>query len=294
MRPTPQLGLTEARRFPKLHGVTPPYYYILHSLLLYYCYVTIIEGGQCPYRDGQALSMRRAAIQVLRIARSTPVRKLSVSKTLQIALPKRAFSGVLSGSPSFKSNGSSQAVLSSMRFPTYPFAAILVVLGGVYYYQDERVPNLGAWVNGNSAAVGESQNRPTTGFQSAKSLHNGDGSDGAEMPPKTLLVENDQFYAGDLSEDVPLSKEAEDPGRQVLAMLTPEQATQHLRRTEESYFVGRGRGVVRYDLVQLPSNNPIEDDHAEKIVEVPQTVSPSQDGSSTSDWMFWGVFDGHG
>ncbi|SLM40848.1 pyruvate dehydrogenase phosphatase [Lasallia pustulata] len=76
-------------------------------------------------------------------------------------------------------------------------------------------------------------------------------------------------------------------------MLTPDQATQTIRRNEESYLVGRGRGVVRYDVVQLPSNNPIEDDHAERIVEVPQTVAATEDGTSSSDWMFWGVFDGH-
>ncbi len=44
---------------------------------------------------------------------------------------------------------------------------------------------------------------------------------------------------------------------------------------------------MRYDLVQLPSNDPIEDDHSEKIVEIPSKETGS------SDWMFWGVFDGH-
>lgn len=74
-------------------------------------------------------------------------------------------------------------------------------------------------------------------------------------------------------------------------MLTPEQATQKLRKNDESYLVSRGRGVVRYDITQVPSNSPIEDDHAEKIVEVP--LATAQDGSTSSDWMFWGVFDGH-
>lgn len=76
-------------------------------------------------------------------------------------------------------------------------------------------------------------------------------------------------------------------------MLTPEQATQKLRRNEESYLVSRGQGVVRYDIVQVPSNSPIEDDHAEKIVEVPQSVAATSDGASSSDWMFWSIFDGH-
>ena len=53
------------------------------------------------------------------------------------------------------------------------------------------------------------------------------------------------------------------------------------------------RGVVRYDVVQIPSNDPIEDDHSEKIIEVPQTVAAPEEGQSSSDWMFWGVFDGH-
>ena len=79
----------------------------------------------------------------------------------------------------------------------------------------------------------------------------------------------------------------------VLEMLTPEQATQKLRQHEESYLVGRGQGVVRYDLVQLASNNPIEDDHSEKIIEVPELSPATQEGVSSSDWMFWGVFDGH-
>jgi pyruvate dehydrogenase phosphatase len=76
-------------------------------------------------------------------------------------------------------------------------------------------------------------------------------------------------------------------------MLTPEQATQKLRKNEESYLVNRGKGVVRYDIVQVPSNSPIEDDHAEKIVEVPATTAAASEGQSSSDWMFWAVFDGH-
>jgi len=115
----------------------------------------------------------------------------------------------------------------------------------------------------------------------------------AESTRRALVVENDQFYTGDIIGDAPLSKDTDDAGRKVLEMLTPDQATQKLRRNEESYLVGRGRGVVRYDVVQIPSNDPIEDDHAEKIVEVPQSVAATEDGTSSSDWMFWGVFDGH-
>lgn len=103
----------------------------------------------------------------------------------------------------------------------------------------------------------------------------------------TLVVEDDKFSASTEVNEQPVSKQTSESGKKVVGMLTPEEATEKLRRSEESYLVGRGRGVVRYDVVQLPSNDPIEDDHAEKII-----VSAAEDGS-TSDWMFWGVFDGH-
>ena len=108
---------------------------------------------------------------------------------------------------------------------------------------------------------------------------------------KQSVVEHGDFYVSEISKELPLDKQTEEQDYQ-MGTLTTEQATQKLRKTEESYLVGRANGVVRYDLVQVASNNPIEDDHAEKIVSVDQTITPGQDGSS-SDWMFWGVFDGH-
>jgi hypothetical protein len=115
-------------------------------------------------------------------------------------------------------------------------------------------------------------------------------SEEAAASRRALVVENDQFFTGDLVGEEPLSKNIDGSDRLVLEMLTPEQATQKLRQNEESFNVGRGRGVVRYDVVQLASNNPIEDDHAEKIIQVPENAGP---GASACDWMFWGVFDGH-
>lgn len=110
---------------------------------------------------------------------------------------------------------------------------------------------------------------------------------------KALVVDNDQFYTGQIVGDGPLAKDTDDHGRKVLEMMNPDQATERLRKNEQSYLVGRGRGVVRYDVVQLPSNDPIEDDHAEKIVEVPNSVAATDNDAPSSDWMFWGVFDGH-
>jgi pyruvate dehydrogenase phosphatase len=115
---------------------------------------------------------------------------------------------------------------------------------------------------------------------------------GSEAVRKALIVGPDTLYTGEIKGNEPISKDTDESGRKVLEMLTPEQATQKLRRNEESYLVGRGQGVVRYDVVQIPSNDPIEDDHVEKIIELPSAIATAS-GKSASDWMFWGVFDGH-
>jgi pyruvate dehydrogenase phosphatase len=73
---------------------------------------------------------------------------------------------------------------------------------------------------------------------------------------------------------------------QNIFLLSDEQVTNRLRNLEESYFVNRGKGVVRYDISQLPSNNPIEDDRSEAVVTV-----PTKDGNA--DFYFWGIYDGH-
>ena len=109
--------------------------------------------------------------------------------------------------------------------------------------------------------------------------------------PAEQVIANPDFYFSELSQDHTLAKTTEEQEYHMVS-LSPEQATEELRKTEESYLVGRGTGVTRYDLVQVASNNPIEDDHSERIVSVDQTIEPSVDGSN-NDWMFWGVFDGH-
>lgn len=112
----------------------------------------------------------------------------------------------------------------------------------------------------------------------------------AAAPTRSVLVVGaDELHTGTYVGEGPISKTTGDDGQRVLEMLTPEQATAKLRRSEQSYFVNRGHGVVRYDLVQLGSNDPIEDDHIEKIVEIPEKST----GAGGHDWMFWGVFDGH-
>lgn len=163
----------------------------------------------------------------------------------------------------------------------------------------------GAWYSyrGNPGDIASSANPLSTTGQQARALtsstayaHPAESATGASDPPverKALVVDADQIYTGALTGTGPISKDTDDSGRKVLEMLTPEQATQRLRRNEESYFVGRGRGVLRYDVVQIPSNDPIEDDHSEKIVEVPQALATATGNGNSSDWMFWGVYDGH-
>lgn len=80
--------------------------------------------------------------------------------------------------------------------------------------------------------------------------------------------------------------------KQSITMMTPLQVSGKLRELEESYLVDRGKGVLRYDVSQLPSNSPIEDDRAERAVRVPFITE--DDKRHSTDWMFWGIFDGHG
>ena len=153
----------------------------------------------------------------------------------------------------------------------------------------------GAWYTYNTGATENGIASPISGAQQTRGLSSTTPyavpiplQDTEEVSRKAVIVGADSLYTGEIPGNEPLSKDTDESGRKVLEMMTPEQATQKLRRNEESYFVGRGQGVVRYDVVQIPSNDPIEDDHSEKIIELNGTAA-----ETTSDWMFWGVFDGH-
>ncbi|KAJ2895502.1 uncharacterized protein MKZ38_006405 [Zalerion maritima] len=116
--------------------------------------------------------------------------------------------------------------------------------------------------------------------------------DASQSVRQVLVVSANELHTGTWVGDGPISKQTDGDGRRVIEMLTPDQATEKLRKNEESFFVNRGQGIIRYDLVQLNSNDPIEDDHSERIVEVPnETLQEGKSGNT--DWMFWGVFDGH-
>lgn len=155
------------------------------------------------------------------------------------------------------------------RLPVALVSSLVVGYGAWYSYNATNVPN--------GPAVARS-------FTSSQA--------DAALPTRTVLVVGaDEIRQGTIVGDAPISKTTGEDGRRIVEMLTPDQATQKLRKLEKSFSVNRGEGVTRYDLVQLPSNDPIEDDHAEKIVDYPSRAAAGNEAKS--DWMFWGVFDGH-
>ena len=187
---------------------------------------------------------------------------------------------------------------SSMRIPKLPlaFVSTLGAIGAWYAYRGDGTQHLlqrPDLLSATSQTRGLSTTSNAFSEATATLQSQASAVSPAEYTRRALVVDNDQFYTGQIVGEKPLSKDTDDYGRKVLEMMTPEQATERLRKTEESFLVGRGRGVVRYDVVTLPSNDPIEDDHAEKIVEVPNSVAATEDGAVSSDWMFWGVYDGH-
>jgi pyruvate dehydrogenase phosphatase len=177
--------------------------------------------------------------------------------------------------------------------------ALSVGAGAIYYaYQNGVGQTTDAAPSATSLAGSQARaysSTPSVAY-AASSTSPVDGLSSSQVPEavrKALIVEQGQLFTAQIPADVPISKETDHSGRKVLEMLTPEQADAKLRTNEESYLVNRGEGVVRYDVVQIPSNDPIEDDHVEKIVEVPGSTAAAEPGKTSSDWMFWGVFDGH-
>ncbi|KAJ5257201.1 hypothetical protein N7478_013305 [Penicillium angulare] len=224
--------------------------------------------------------MRRAFVQTFRTARRLPVWKVAGKRPSPLYFNQNQVRSLRQYSGGRHSSFLQARSQSSMYFRNFGLAAISTVVAS------------GAWYAYQGDGSAQSLATQVRAFASSAiaSAH-------AEGPPDStrrgLLVSNDQFYTATLSQDQPLTKETDDSDRRMLNMLTPEQATEKLRKNEESYLVNRGKGVVRYDIVQVPSNSPIEDDHAELIVEVPASVAANQNGEPSSDWSFWGVFDGH-
>ena len=183
-----------------------------------------------------------------------------------------------------------------MHIRTFSVALVgAAVASGAWYYRTAQQHHA---KEASTFASPQAGNTPLTApdaysNSAAASPSHPTAEEAAASTRRALVVEQGQIYSGTIVGEGPLSKDTDDYGRKVLEMMTPEQATQKLRKNEESWLVGRGRGVVRYDVVQIPSNDPIEDDHSEKIIELPQTVVAVDGDAASSDWMFWGIFDGH-
>lgn len=246
--------------------------------------------------------MRRAAVHALRSTRRArvPVWKVAgrrsrtagffssgQTRSLQSFYEGKHASYTSSVPPSLQSS-------SSMHFRNFSLAVIsTAIASGAYYaYQGgTSPPQRGNIVTPKDGTSSSSQIRSFT--SGIPPIAHAEAPAATESTRRALLVHNDQLYTATLSGDQPLFKDTDESDRRVLEMLSPEQATLKLRKNEESYLVNRGKGVVRYDIVQVPSNSPIEDDHAEKIVEVPSSVASTKGGETNSDWMFWAIFDGH-
>lgn len=219
-----------------------------------------------------ASQMRRAAFQSARSARRLCLRKFARSR-IASAAPSSALA--YRAHDLVRSRASPTVLSSSMQFRaiTGALVAAAVASGAFYAYNGKQSP-------GNTASP----------LHQAQSLSTAAGS---EPTRKALVVGQGELFTGTITGSGPISKETDEYGRRVVEMLDPEQATAKLRKNEESWLVGRGQGVVRYDVVQVPSNDPIEDDHAEKIIQVPSSLAATDTAAAASDWMFWGVFDGH-
>ncbi|RBQ72915.1 hypothetical protein VDGD_08880 [Verticillium dahliae] len=230
--------------------------------------------------------MHRAATRALRTTYRCTARTLTRSSRRGLLLPQQPSAAVAYGARQYHRNPA--------RSPQHAGHAIEPLQSSMYIrrFSAAFVSGLvgyGAWYtyNGNGTAT-NSHDAVARSFATTTATTTSD----AAAPTRTVLVIGaDELHTGTYVGEGPISKTTGNDGKRVVEMITPDQATEKLRKTEQSYFVNRGQGVLRYDLVQLPSNDPIEDDHAEKIVEV-----PGRNGASdvpNSDWMFWGVFDGH-
>lgn len=170
--------------------------------------------------------MRRAALQAFRSARRPVLRKLARSSNglgfrahLHHHVRPRALPVVV--------------LSSSMQFRaiTGALVAAAVASGAFYAY------------NGNQSTA-----HTPSPVDHARSLSTAAAT--SEPTRKALVVGAGELYTGTITGSGPISKDTDESGRKVLEMLSPEQATAKLRKNEESWLVGRGQGVVRYDVVQ--------------------------------------------
>ncbi|GMG19639.1 unnamed protein product [Ambrosiozyma monospora] len=118
-------------------------------------------------------------------------------------------------------------------------------------------------------------------------------TNGNFIDKKPGSADSKSFFSTSTTNSLQNSGLSEQQHKQGIYLLSSDQVSTRLREYEESYNVNRGKGVVRYDICQLSSNNPIEDDRSEKILEVPIQDRLNNNERVDADWHFWSVFDGH-
>jgi Serine/threonine protein phosphatase len=118
------------------------------------------------------------------------------------------------------------------------------------------------------------------------------GGNPKKLLTNPLFTEDKKYFSTSTSSMHQKDSISHQQHKEGVFLLNEEQVSARLRQFEESYMVNRGKGVTRYDICQLPSNSPIEDDRAEEIVQVP--ILQDNNIKVSTDWMFFGVFDGHG
>ena len=118
------------------------------------------------------------------------------------------------------------------------------------------------------------------------------GGNVPKLAPKAGEVLDSKYFSSTTSSMLQKNGLGAQQHKEGVFLLNDEQVSNKLRQFEESYYVNRGKGVARYDICQLPSNSPIEDDRAEEIVQVP--ILQDNNIKTSTDWMFFGVFDSHG
>lgn len=171
----------------------------------------------------------RATFQVLRSVRRPCLRKLARSR-VGVFAPSNGL--VFRAHHHFRQRASPVVLTSSMQFRalTGALVAAAVASGAFYTYSGNQS-------SGHSQSPADQARNLTSAVNS-------------EPTRKALVVGPSELYTGTITGSGPISKETDDYGRKVLEMLDPDQATAKLRKNEESWFVGRGQGVVRYDVVQ--------------------------------------------
>ncbi|OTA97243.1 hypothetical protein M434DRAFT_392192 [Hypoxylon sp. CO27-5] len=234
--------------------------------------------------------MRRVPVRAVRTTFQCTVRSLTRTSRPRRSVFPHHYNASLGVRSAVSSSSTSTSASSSSTRPNYVVSEPLRSSMYIRRFSVALVSSLvgyGAWYTykgGNTLEQVGAKSYTTTPPQLTNN---------AAPTRNVLVVGADELHTGTFVGEGPIAKNVDGTGGNVLEMLTPDQATEKLRQNEASFLVNRGQGVLRYDVVQLASNNPIEDDHAEKIVEVTAPESEQNAGQSTNDWMFWGVFDGH-